>query len=103
MSTVSLSVTTLKPLGDRVLLKIVKAEEKTAGGLFLPETAKEKPQTGEIVAVGPGKANDDGTRQAIDVQVGDKVLYAKYSGTEVKLASEDYVLLAEKDILAVLA
>jgi len=103
MSTVSLSVTTLKPLGDRVLLKIVKAEEKTAGGLFLPETAKEKPQTGEIVAVGPGKANDDGTRQPVDVNVGDKVLYAKYSGTEVKLASEEYVLLAEKDILAVLA
>ncbi|WP_287128175.1 co-chaperone GroES [Candidatus Cyanaurora vandensis] len=103
MSTIALSVTTLRPLGDRVLLKTLKAEEKTSGGILLPGTAQEKPQTGEIVGVGPGKANDDGTRQALEVQVGDKVLYAKYSGTEVKLGTEEYVLLAEKDILAVLA
>jgi len=102
MSAISLSVTTLKPLGDRVLLKVLKAEEKTAGGLFLPDTAKEKPQTGEIVAVGPGKVNDDGTRHALEVQVGEKVLYAKYSGTDVKLGTEEYVLIAEKDILAIL-
>jgi chaperonin GroES len=102
MSAVSLPVTTLKPLGDRVLLKALKAEEKTAGGLFLPETAKEKPQTGEIVAIGPGKANDDGTRQSLEVKVGEQVLYAKYSGTEVKLGSDEFVLIAEKDILAIL-
>ncbi len=103
MSAVSLPVTSLKPLGDRVLLKVLQAEEKTSGGIFLPDNAKEKPQTGEIVAVGPGKANDDGTRFALEVQVGDKVLYSKYSGTEVKMAAEEYVLIAEKDILAVLA
>ncbi len=103
MATVSLSVTTLKPLGDRVLLKVVKAEEKTSGGLFLPDSAKEKPQTGEIVAVGPGKANEDGTRTALEVQIGEKVLYAKYTGTDLKMGSDEYVLLAEKDILAVLA
>ncbi|WP_218082021.1 co-chaperone GroES [Anthocerotibacter panamensis] len=103
MSAVSLTVTTLKPLGDRVLLKVLKAEERTTGGIFLPETAKEKPQTGEIVAIGPGKVGEDGTRQPLEVNVGDQVLYSKYSGTDLKLNNEEYVLLAEKDILAVLA
>jgi chaperonin GroES len=103
MSTVSLPVTSLKPLGDRVLLKTMKAEEKTSGGIFLPETAKEKPQTGEVVAVGPGKTAEDGSRAPLEVKVGDKVLYSKYSGTEVKLAAEEFILVAEKDILAILA
>ncbi|MOA44552.1 10 kDa chaperonin [compost metagenome] len=96
------TATKIRPLGDRVVVKIVK-EEKTAGGLLLPDTAQEKPQTGEVVAVGPGKMNDNGTRQVVDVQVGDKVLFAKYSGTEVKLDGEAYLLLSEKDILGVVS
>lgn len=96
------TATKIRPLGDRVVVKIVK-EEKTAGGLVLPDTAQEKPQTGEVVAVGPGKMNDNGTRQVVDVQVGDKVLFAKYSGTEVKLDGEAYLLLSEKDILGVVS
>ena len=94
------TATKIRPLGDRVVVKIVK-EEKTAGGLVLPDTAQEKPQTGEVLAVGPGKLNDNGSRQAVDVQVGDKVLFAKYSGTEVKLDGEDYLIMREDDILAV--
>jgi len=97
---VSLSVSTVQPLGDRVFVKISPAEAKTPGGIVLPDNAQEKPQVGEIVAVGPGKRNDDGTRATIDVKVGDKVLYSKYAGTDIKLGSEDYVLLSEKDILA---
>ena len=96
------TATKIRPLGDRVVVKLVK-EEKTAGGLVLPDTAQEKPQTGEVLAVGNGKLLDNGTRQAVDVQVGDKVLFAKYSGTEVKLDGENYLLLSEKDILGVLA
>ena len=96
------TATKIRPLGDRVVVKIVK-EEKTAGGLVLPDTAQEKPQTGEVVAVGPGKLNDNGTRQVVDVQVGDKVLFAKYSGTEVKLEGETYLLLSEKDLLGVVS
>jgi chaperonin GroES len=103
MAAMALNVSTLKPLGDRVLLKLVAAEDKTAGGILLPDTAKEKPQTGEIVAVGPGKRKDDGSYATVDVAVGDKVLYSKYAGTEVKLGTEDYILIAEKDVLAVLA
>jgi chaperonin GroES len=103
MAAVSLSVSTVTPLGDRVFVKVAEAEEKTAGGIILPDNAKEKPQIGEIVSVGPGKRNDDGTRQAPDVNVGDKVLYSKYAGTDVKLGGDDYVLLTEKDILAVVA
>ena len=103
MATISLAVSTVKPLGDRVFVKVNASEEKTAGGILLPDTAKEKPQIGEIVAVGPGKRNDDGTRAEVEVKVGDKVLYSKYAGTDVKLGSEDYVLLSEKDILAVVA
>jgi chaperonin GroES len=103
MAAISLTVSTVKPLGDRVFIKVSASEEKTAGGILLPDTAKEKPQIGEIVAVGPGKRNDDGSRAELEVKAGDKVLYSKYAGTDVKLGSEDYVLLSEKDILAVVA
>lgn len=101
MATVSLSVSTVKPLADRVFVKISPQEEKTAGGILLPDTAKEKPQVGEVVQVGPGKRNEDGSRTEPEVKVGDKVLYSKYAGTDIKLAQEDYVLLSEKDILAI--
>jgi chaperonin GroES len=101
MAAVSLSVSTVKPLGDRVFLKVSASEEKTAGGILLPDSAKEKPQIGEIVAIGAGKRNDDGSRQEMEVKIGDKVLYSKYAGTDIKLGSEEYVLLAEKDILAI--
>ena len=88
MAAVSLSVSTVKPLGDRVFVKVSESEEKTAGGILLPDTAKEKPQVGEVVQVGPGKRNDDGSRQAPEVGVGDKVLYSKYAGTDIKLGSD---------------
>jgi chaperonin GroES len=101
MAAVSLSVSTVKPLGDRVFVKVSASEEKTAGGILLPDTAKEKPQVGEVAQVGPGRRNDDGTRQELEVKVGDKVLYSKYAGTDIKLGGEDYVLLTEKDILAI--
>lgn len=103
MAAVTLSVSTVKPLGDRVFVKISEAEEKTAGGILLPENAKEKPQVGEIVATGPGKRSDDGSRQELEVKVGDRVLYSKYAGTDIKLGNEEYVLLSEKDILAVVS
>ncbi|AHJ31494.1 co-chaperone GroES [Nodularia spumigena CS-584] len=101
MAAVTLSVSTVKPLGDRVFVKVSAPEEKTAGGLFLPDNAQEKPQVGEVVALGPGKRNDDGSRQELDIKTGDKVLYSKYAGTDIKLGTEEYVLLSEKDILAV--
>jgi chaperonin GroES len=101
MPALSLNVSTLKPLGDRVLVKIAEQEEKTAGGIFLPDNAKEKPQVGEVAAVGPGKRTDDGKLIVVELEVGAKVLYSKYAGTEVKLGAEDYVLLTERDILAV--
>lgn len=101
MATLTLNVSTLKPLGDRVLIKISEQDDRTAGGIFLPDTAKEKPQVGEIVAVGPGKRSDEGTLLPLEVKAGDKVLYSKYAGTEVKLGSDEYVLLAERDILAI--
>lgn len=100
MAAISINVSTLKPLGDRVFVKVSASEEKTAGGILLPDTAKEKPQIGEIVAVGPGKRNEDGSRAEVEVKVGDKVLYSKYAGTDIKLSGDDYVLLSEKDILA---
>ena len=103
MAAISINVSTVKPLGDRIFVKVSPAEEKTAGGILLPDNAQEKPQIGEVVAVGPGKRNDDGSRSAIDVKVGDKVLYSKYAGTDIKLGGEDYVLLSEKDILAAVA
>ena len=101
MAAVSLSVSTVKPLGDRVFVKVSASEEKTAGGLYLPDTAKEKPQVGEVVAVGDGKRSEDGSRQPMEVKIGDKVLYSKYAGTDIKLGTEEYVLLSEKDILAI--
>ena len=103
MAAVSLNVSTVKPLGDRVFIKISAAEEKTAGGIILPDGAKEKPQIGEIVQVGDGKRNEDGSRQAMDVEVGNKVLYSKYAGTDIKLGDDEYVLLSEKDILAIVS
>ena len=103
MAAISINVSTVKPLGDRIFLKVNPAEEKTAGGILLPDNAQEKPQIGEVVSVGPGKRNDDGSRSELDVKVGDKVLYSKYAGTDVKLSGEDYVLLSEKDILAAVA
>jgi chaperonin GroES len=103
MAAISISVSTVKPLGDRVFVKVSPSEEKTAGGILLPDTAKEKPQIGEVVAVGSGKRNDDGSRSEPEVKVGDKVLYSKYAGTDVKLGGEDYVLLSEKDILAIVS
>ncbi|MBW6467911.1 MAG: co-chaperone GroES [Anaerosomatales bacterium] len=92
----------LKPLGDRVIVKPAEAEEQTKSGLFIPDTAKEKPQRGEVVAVGDGKLKDDGTRVPIDVKVGDTVIYSKYGGSEVKIDSVEYKILdAERDIIAV--
>jgi chaperonin GroES len=101
MATLTLSASTLKPLGDRVLIKVSVQDEKTAGGILLPDTAKEKPQVGEVVAVGMGKRNDQGEIVPLEVQVGNKVLYSKYAGTEVKLGSDEYVLLTERDLLAI--
>lgn len=103
MATLSLGVSTVKPIGDRVLVKVSESEERTPGGILLPDTAKEKPQVGEIVAVGSGKRNEDGSYHALDLQVGDKVLYSKYAGTDIKIGGEEYVLLTEKDVLATLA
>ena len=103
MAAVSLSVSTVKPLGDRVFVKVSESEEKTAGGILLPDNAKEKPQVGEITAVGPGKRNDDGSRQEPEIKVGDQVLYSKYAGTDIKLGGDEYVLLSEKDILAIVS
>jgi chaperonin GroES len=91
---------TLKPLGDRVVVKPTPREEMTKSGIYLPDTAKEKPQEGEIVAVGPGRTTDDGKLIAMTVKVGDKVLYAKYAGTEYKQDDQEYLICTEKDILA---
>ncbi len=102
MATASAQKLQLKPLGDRVVVKKLEAEEKTAGGIVLPDTAKEKPQQGEILAVGPGKIDDKGVRQPMEVKVGDKVLFAKYSGTEVKIDGVELLIIAEKDILGIL-
>jgi chaperonin GroES len=92
----------LKPLGGRVIVEPSEQEEMTAGGIILPETAKEKPQEGKILAAGPGDRDEDGERIPMDVQVGDRVLYAKYSGTEVKMDGKKLLILRESDILAVL-
>ncbi len=93
----------LKPLADHVVVEIVTKEEKTASGIYLPDTAsKEKPQTGKVVAVGAGKVTDNGTRVAPEVKAGDEVVFAKYSGTEVKLDGKEYLILSERDILAVI-
>lgn len=97
---ISINISTVQPLGDRVFVKISASEEKTAGGILLPDTAKEKPQLGEVVAVGSGKVDKNGKRIPLDVKIGDKVLYSKYAGTEVKMGNEEYILLTERDILA---
>ena len=91
----------MKPLADRVIIKPAPAEEKTKGGIILPDTAKEKPVIGEVVAVGPGKVSDDGKKIPCEVKVGDKVLYGKYSGTEVTVEGEEYLIMREADIFAV--
>jgi len=91
----------LKPLGDRIVVKAAPHEEKTKGGLVLPETVKEKPVEGIVVAVGEGKVLENGSRQAMDVKVDDRIIYSKYSGTEVKLDGEDFLILSERDVLAV--
>ena len=90
----------LQPLADRVLVKPIEKEEKTKSGIYLPDTAKEKPQEGEVLAVGPGKMSDDGKRIVMDLKVGDIVIYAKYGGTEVKIDDEELIILRESDILA---
>ena len=92
----------LKPLGDRLIVKAVEEDQTTASGIVLPDTAKEKPQRGTIIAAGEGRRDDDGKRIALDVKVGDEVLFAKYAGTEFKLDDDELLILSEKDILAVL-
>jgi chaperonin GroES len=90
----------LKPLGDRLIVRAIDEEETTASGLVLPDTAKEKPQKGEVLAVGDGKVDDNGNRQPLDVSTGDTVLYSKYGGTEIKVDGEDLLVLRESDVLA---
>jgi chaperonin GroES len=91
----------IRPLNDRILVKRLEGEQKTAGGIIIPDSAKEKPAEGEVVAVGPGKLSDKGERVAVAVAVGDRVLFSKYGGTEVKLEDEDYLIMREDDILGV--
>ena len=93
----------LQPLGDRIVVKPQDQEDKTKSGLVLPDTAKEKPQEGKVIAVGSGKLLDDGTVKKLEVRTGDRVLYGKYSGTEVRVREEDYLILREDDVLAVVA
>ena len=92
----------IRPLQDRVLVKRVEEEEKTQGGIIIPDTAKEKPQQGIVVAAGPGKANEDGKVRPLDVKKGDKVLFGKYSGSEVELDGEEHLIIREEDILAIM-
>jgi chaperonin GroES len=91
----------LKPLGDRLIVEPIEQEEMTASGIVLPETAKEKPMRGKVIAAGPGARKDDGSRMAMDVSEGDTVLYAKYAGTEVKIEDKKYLILKESDVLAI--
>jgi chaperonin GroES len=90
-----------RPLHDRVVVKRLDAEEKTTGGIIIPDTAKEKPQEGKVLAVGPGRVDDNGNRVPVDVSVGDVVIYSKYGGTEVKYNGEEYLILSARDVLAV--
>ena len=92
----------IRPLQDRILVKRIEEEAKTAGGIIIPDTAKEKPQEGKVVAVGNGKMTDEGKRVALDVKAGDKILFGKYSGSEVKIEDEEYLILREEDVLAIL-
>ena len=98
VGTVSINI---KPLEDRIVVQALEAEQTTASGLVIPETAKEKPQEGEVLAVGPGRIDDNGNRVPLDISVGDKVIYSKYGGTEVKLSGEEYLILSARDVLAV--
>ena len=93
----------IKPLEDRIVVQAVEAETTTASGLVIPDTAKEKPQEGEVKAIGPGRIDDNGNRVPLDVTVGDKVIYSKYGGTEVKYAGEEYLILSARDVLAVVS
>jgi chaperonin GroES len=95
-------VANFRPLGDRVLVKRVKEEEKTKGGIIIPDTAQEKPQEGEVVAVGPGARDEDGERIEMDVKVGDRILFGKWSGTEVKVDGDELLIMKESDILGVI-
>ena len=101
MATATAALTKLRPLGDRVVVKPTPREEMTKTGIVLPDTAKEKPQEGTVLAAGPGAVLDDGTRGAMDVKEGDKVLYAKYAGTEFKVDGDDLLIVSQKDILAI--
>ncbi|MDQ3094556.1 MAG: co-chaperone GroES [Actinomycetota bacterium] len=92
----------IKPLEDRILVRTLEAEQTTASGLVIPDTAKEKPQEGEVLAVGPGRVDDSGNRVPLDISVGDKVIYSKYGGTEVKYAGEELLILSARDVLAVI-
>lgn len=96
------AATQIRPLADRIVVKPLEETEQMRGGLYIPDTAKEKPQQGEVVAVGPGKLTDEGKRVDLEVKQGDRVLYGKYSGTEVTLGDEQYLILRESDVLAVL-
>ena len=101
MATATASTTKLRPLGDRVVIQPTPREEMTKSGIVLPDTAKEKPQEGTVLAAGPGRILDDGKREAVDVKVGDKVLYAKYAGTEFKIDGDELLIVSQKDILAI--
>lgn len=92
----------LKPIGDRVVVKILEQEEKTKGGIVLPDTAKEKPQQGKVIAIGTGRILDNGQKVPLEIKEGDRVIFAKYAGTEVKIEGEEYLILSERDILAVI-
>ena len=100
-ATASETATKLRPLGDRVVIQPTPREEMTKSGIVLPDTAKEKPQEGKVIAAGPGRIGDDGNREPMDVSVGDTVLYAKYAGTEFKLEGEELLIVSQKDILAI--
>lgn len=91
----------IRPLGDRIVVEPLEAEEKTKGGIILPDTAKEKPQEGKVVAVGKGKVDEDGKTVPMEIKVGDKILYGKYSGTEITIDDKEYIILREEDVLAV--
>jgi chaperonin GroES len=101
LATATVSATKLRPLGDRVVVKPTPREEMTKTGIVLPDTAKEKPQEGTILAAGPGRILDDGKRESMDVKEGDKVLYAKYAGTEFKVEGDELLIVSQKDILAI--
>jgi chaperonin GroES len=90
----------LQPMGDRLVVKPMQSEEKTKSGIYLPDTAKEKPQEGKVIAVGPGRVTDEGKRIAMDVEVGDIIIYTKYGGSEIKIEGEEFIIMRESDILA---